>query len=93
MFAAAAREWRGWSDAKVWESLEGEFRIALTIDRLGHVTVAARVRSDPGGSDRWQLDAEVGLDGGQLEGVAKEVHQLWCGGGKEATQPTGFVGG
>jgi hypothetical protein len=81
LFADAAREWRGWVDAKVWESLEGEFRIALTIDRLGHVTVAARVRSDPCGSDRWQLDAEVGLDAGQLEGVAKEAHQLWCGGG------------
>jgi hypothetical protein len=81
LFAEAAREWRGWIDAKVWESLEGEFRIALTIDRLGHVTVADRVRSDLGGSDRWQLDADIGLDAGQLECVAKEARQLWCGGG------------
>jgi hypothetical protein len=81
LFADAAREWKGWVEAKVWESIEGEFRIALTSDRLGHVTVAVRVRSDPGGSDRWQLEAEIGLDAGQLEGVAKEADRLWCRGG------------
>ena len=77
LFADAAREWKGWTEAKVWESLEGEFRIALTIDRQGHVTVAARVRSDPGALDRWQLEAQLGLESGQLELVATEAHLLW----------------
>ena len=81
LFAEAAKEWKGWHGAKVWESLEGELRIELSIDRLGHVTVAVRVRSDPGGSDRWQLDAELGLDAGQLDDVARQANQLWCGGG------------
>lgn len=81
LFADAAREWSGWNEAKVWESLEGELRIELRIDRLGHVTVAVRVRSDPGGSGCWQLDAELGLDAGQLDGVAREANRLWCGGG------------
>ena len=81
LFADAAKAWKGWHEAKTWESLEGELRIELSIDRLGHVTVAVRVRSDPGGSDRWQLDAELGLDAGQLDGVAREATRLWCGGG------------
>ena len=81
LFAEAAREWRGWTGTKQWESLEGEFRIVLTIDRLGHVTVEARVQSDPAGPDRWQLEAELGLDAGQLEGVARDAHLLWSGGG------------
>jgi len=81
LFADAAREWKGWNGVKVWESLEGELRIELSIDRLGHVIVAVQLRSDPGGSDRWQLDAELGLDAGQLDGVARGADRLWCGGG------------
>ena len=81
LFAEAARDWKGWRGKKAWESLEGELRVELSTDRLGHVTMAVRVRSDPGGEDPWQLDAELGLDAGRLEGVAREADRLWCGGG------------
>lgn len=81
LFADAARNWRGWHGEKVWESLEGELRIELRIDHLGHVVVAVRVRSEPGGADPWQLDAELSLDAGQLDGVAREADRLWCGAG------------
>jgi hypothetical protein len=81
LFGEAAEQWKGWQGAKVWESLEGELRIELTIDLLGHVTLAARIRSNPGGSDLWQLEAELGLDAGQLDGVAREANRLWCCGG------------
>lgn len=80
LFADAAKEWRGWQGPKVWESLEGELRIELSSSGLGHVTVAARLRSDPGAADLWQLDAELGLDAGQLEAVAREANKLWSGG-------------
>lgn len=79
LFADAAKEWKGWHGEKVWESLEGELRIALRSDHLGHVVVAVRVRSDRGGLDPWQLDAEVGLDAGQLRGVARDAERMWCG--------------
>ncbi|MCC6672584.1 MAG: hypothetical protein IT458_16080 [Planctomycetes bacterium] len=81
LLAEAAKDWKGWQEPKVWESLEGELRIELSIDCLGHVTVAVRLRSDPGGPDRWQLDAELGLDAGQLDAVAREAKRLWSGGG------------
>ncbi len=81
LLAEAAREWRGWQEPKVWESLEGELRIELRVDRLGHVTVAVRLQSDAGRADGWRLDAELGLDAGQLAGIAREASRLWCGGG------------
>jgi hypothetical protein len=79
LFSEAAAEWRGWRGCKSWESLEGELRLELTTDRLGHVTLAVRIRSDPGGADPWQLDAELSLDSGQLERIAGEADRLWGG--------------
>lgn len=81
MFAEAAREWRGWNGAKVWESIEGELRLELSMDRLGHVTLAVRMRSEPAGPDEWQLEADIGLEAGQLDRIAREAHRLWSGGG------------
>lgn len=81
LFADAAKEWRGWQEPKVWESLGGELRIELSIDNRGHVTVAVRVRSVPGRLDSWQLDAELGLDAGQLDAVARDANRLWSEGG------------
>ena len=78
LFSEAAQEWRGWSGSKVWESIEGELRLGLSADRLGHVTLEIRVRSDPGISDRWQLESDLGLEAGQLDRIAGEAHRLWC---------------
>jgi hypothetical protein len=80
LFAEAGQEWKGWDGTKVWESREGELRLELSIDRLGHVTAAVRVRHDNGRPDRWQLEAELGLDAGQLSGIAREAAGLWPGG-------------
>ena len=81
LFAEAAREWRGWNGSKTWESLEGELRIERSVDTLGHVLVAVRVRSDQDISDRWQLHAELTLDSGQLDDVARGADRLWRRGG------------
>jgi hypothetical protein len=77
LLSEAADEWRGWRGCKSWESLEGELRLELTADRLGHVTLAVRIRSDPGRADPWQLHAELSLDSGQLERIAGEAERLW----------------
>jgi hypothetical protein len=77
LFSEAAREWKGWTGAKVWESIEGELRLELRINHLGHVFLRVRIRSDPGEADRWQLDAELGLDAGQLDGVARDANRFW----------------
>jgi hypothetical protein len=79
LFAEAARDWRGWTGAKAWESLEGELGLQLTTDRLGHVTLAVRLRADLGGPDPWQLQAELGLDAGRLGEIARDAERLWRG--------------
>jgi len=75
LLAEAARDWRGWDGVREWSSICG-FRIALTMDRLGHVRLDVRVLSDRGG-DEWQLDAAFSLEAGQLERLAKEAARLW----------------
>jgi hypothetical protein len=78
LLAAAARDWRGWDGVREWSSICGEFRIALTMDRLGHVRLDVRVQSEIRGiADEWQLDAAFSLEAGQLERLAKEAARLW----------------
>lgn len=77
LFSEAAQEWKGWNTAKVWKSIEGELRLELRSDRLGHITLGVRLRSEPAGVDRWQLDAEIGLEAGQIERIARDAERLW----------------
>ncbi len=81
LFSEAARDWRGWSATKTWESLEGELRLQLTIDRAGHVTLTVRLRSTQGIHDAWLVETSLGLEAGQLESIAAEARQLWRAGG------------
>jgi hypothetical protein len=81
LWADAAREWRGWHGAKVWESLEGELRIQLSTDRAGHVELRVRLRSDAGVSDPWSIETSIGLDAGALESIARDAKRLWAQGG------------
>ena len=81
LFSEAAREWRGWQPAKVWESLEGELRLQLTIDRAGHVRLTVRLLSDQGIHDVWCVESSIGLEAGQLDAIAAEAKQLWSTGG------------
>jgi hypothetical protein len=81
LFAEAARDWKGWEGQKVWESLEGEFRMELTMDRLGQVALRVRIRSGPGGPDPWEHTAELAMEAGQLEAIARDARRLWSDGG------------
>ncbi len=78
LFAEAARDWKGWKRPKVWESLERDLRLELTADSLGHVTLAVSLRQ-LGGSDPWQLEAEIVLDAGQLARIARDAEEMWSG--------------
>lgn len=75
-FAGLAGDWRGWSDEKSRESLEGHLRLAATSDSLGHVSLRVVLRGDPGGSD-WRAEDTLFLEAGQLERIAKEAGQFF----------------
>lgn len=77
LFEEAARDWKGWEGPKVWESLERELRLELSADRRGHISLRVQIRSPPGGRDPWRLEAEIGLDAGQLDDIATRARALW----------------
>jgi len=77
LFKEAARDWKGWEGPKVWESLERELRLKLSADRRGHISLRVQIRSPPGGRDPWRLEAEIGLDAGQLDDIATRARALW----------------
>jgi hypothetical protein len=77
LFAEAARDWSGWRGAKIWESIDGDLRLELRTDRLGHATLTVRVRYDTGGSGSWRLETDVGLEAGQLHTIARDAERLW----------------
>jgi hypothetical protein len=70
LFRGLAKEWRGWSDEKAEESLEGHLRLTCTADRQGHVTVRVRLRS-MGLEDDWRVEANLYLEAGQLDRLAE----------------------
>ncbi len=74
-FADLAREWRGWSDAKIWEPFERGLRLSARHDGLGHV--ALRVTLQQGiYPDGWSLEATLKLDAGALDAIARDAARL-----------------
>lgn len=43
-FSELAANWRGWSETKTCESLEGHLSLKATSDRTGHVQLRVRLR-------------------------------------------------
>jgi hypothetical protein len=77
LFQEAAREWRGWSGTKSWESLEGEFRIELKTDKSGHITINVEINHDCGNPEPWRLKSCIMTEAGQLETIAKRATQFF----------------
>ena len=77
-FESMAAEWQGWITAKTWASIEGELNLEATVDRVGHVTVAIRMRS-VGGPDPWELAVSLDTEAGQLAGLAREARRVFKG--------------
>ena len=70
-FAGLATDWRGWSGHRRWASLEGELALTAESDRTGHVYL--RVHLHDGAPARWEVEAELVLEAGQLERLASEA--------------------
>jgi hypothetical protein len=70
-FAGLAADWRGWTGHRRWASLEGELAFTAESDRAGHVYL--HVHLHDGAPARWEVEAELVLEAGQLERVAREA--------------------
>jgi hypothetical protein len=68
-FKELAENWKGFDGEKVWESLEGEFKLACASDRLGHFGITVTIRND---LDTLSIKT-IYVEAGQLEKIAAEV--------------------
>jgi hypothetical protein len=75
-FAALAADWRGWEGERRWESLEGDLGLIAAHDGLGTVTLTARLRTAPFSTHRWDASAELMLDAGGLDRLARQAELL-----------------
>ena len=73
---------RPWSDAKTWNSLEGEFSLAITCDKLGHVRFKITIQTvdSRGPAEEVYVAAGLTLDLGALPSIAKDAQKFFARG-------------
>jgi hypothetical protein len=68
-FKELAENWKGFEGEKIWESLEGEFKLVCTSDSLGHFEIKATIRNNLG-----TLSVKtIHVESGQLNKIAAEA--------------------
>jgi hypothetical protein len=74
LFESIAKDWRGWDGVRDWSSIEGEFQLFASSDRLGHVTLrTVLTNTNCGPSEPWTLEASLVMEAGQLEAVSRDI--------------------
>jgi len=74
-----ADDWRGWSGARTWRSLDGDMLIDAHHDGRGHVSLGASLCHRPMFSDAWSARVVVGLEAGeQLSRLVTDLHILFA---------------
>ena len=75
LLASMAENWQGWTGEKKWSSIEGEFSITCTHDKLGHISLDVEMHQDF--EEPWRLRASLLVDAGQLEKIAKDANKFF----------------
>ena len=66
-------------DKLEWASLEGEFRIAGSCDKLGHVQLIFELSDLPGHPESWSFRGGLITDLGLLERISREAEEFFAG--------------
>lgn len=75
-FDGLAADWRGWGGERRWTSLEDDLELVATHDGVGTITLKARLATEAFAVHRWMASAELVLDAGALDRIAREVRRL-----------------
>ena len=75
-FEALAKDWRGWSGERRWESLEGDVALIAAQDGHGTIGLRAYLRTETFAQHRWNATAELLLDAGGLDHLARRARLL-----------------
>ena len=78
LFTSMAEKWRGWTEEMKWSSIEGEFSMTCSRDKLGHITLNIELRQEFGDLEPWRLRAALVVDAGQLETIAKDARRFFA---------------
>jgi len=76
-FTNLAAHWKGWKGEKTWSTLEGEFELSASTDRLGHITLVFGLHQGFSGGG-WKLQGEIELEAGALEALAAQAREVWA---------------
>ncbi len=77
LFTEMAENWQGWKEELKWSSIEEEFTITCTHDKLGHITLYVEMHHDFGSLEPWRLKASLVVDAGQLETISKDAKKFF----------------
>jgi len=61
-FEGLAQDWRGWSGARSWTSVEHDLHLVAEHDRVGHVSLTVNLRRE---IPRWRAEGTVSIDAGE----------------------------
>jgi hypothetical protein len=75
-FETLAKDWRGWSGERRWESLEDDVALVAVHDGHGTISVRAHLRTEAFAQHRWSASAELLLDAGGLDRLARQARLL-----------------
>ena len=75
-FEGLAKEWRGWSGERRWESLEGDVALIAVHDGHGTIALRATLRTEAFAQHRWSASAELLVDAGGLDHLARQARLL-----------------
>jgi hypothetical protein len=76
MFEYMAKNWKGWSDELMFQTLENDFKISATSDLLGHVKLNIRIEEESI-SESWKSVVTINIDSCQLENIAQEMRAFF----------------
>jgi hypothetical protein len=78
LFEFISENWRGWEGERQWSSLEGEFSLTASSDKLGHIRLVFCLAPNVL-EFGWKLKGEIELEAGGLEKLANDMTSFWKG--------------
>jgi hypothetical protein len=70
-FSGLAADWKGWTGLREWSSFENDLKLSAQSPRGGGVLLSVHINH--GAPPYWELDFGLGVEPGQLDGLAAEA--------------------
>ena len=75
-FESIAQDWKGWSETRGYESLDGTLQIAATHDRARAVRFEVRFRADARSGFDWSAKQRLTVEIGTLQELAQAAREF-----------------